>query len=59
MKIYTGGRATATPALNALATIMLVFTLSAVALAALVMRQMRARQGGGKDAQLGGLAAVG
>ena len=39
MKIYSGGRATATPALNVLATIMLVFTLAAVALAAMVMRQ--------------------
>ncbi|MEY2582457.1 MAG: spermidine/putrescine transport system permease protein [Ilumatobacteraceae bacterium] len=58
MKIYSSGRATATPALNALATIMLVFTLSAVALAAIVMRHMRARQGGGGDAQLGNLAAV-
>jgi spermidine/putrescine transport system permease protein len=58
MKIYSSGRATATPALNALATIMLVFTLSAVALAAIVMRHMRARQGGGEDAQLGNLAAV-
>jgi spermidine/putrescine transport system permease protein len=59
MKIYSGGRATATPALNALATIMLAFTLAAVALAALIMRRMRARQGGGEDAQLGNLAAVG
>jgi len=59
MKIYAGGRATATPALNALATIMLVFTLAAVGLAALVMRGMRTRQGGGKGAQLGSLAAVG
>ena len=59
MKIYAGGRATATPALNALATIMLVFTLAAVSLAAIVMRQMRRRQGGGEDAQLGSLAAVG
>jgi spermidine/putrescine transport system permease protein len=59
MKIYSGGRATATPALNALATIMLVFTLVLVAVAALVMRRMRARQGGGEDAQLGSLAAVG
>ncbi len=58
MKIYSGGRATATPALNALATIMLVFTLAAVASAALVMRAMRRRQGG-DDAPLGSLAAVG
>ena len=33
------------------------FTLAAVALAALVMRRMRGRQGGGEDAQLGNLAA--
>ena len=60
MKIYAGGRATATPALNALATIMLVFTLGrSSASPAVVMRSMRARQGGGKDAQLGNLAAVG
>jgi spermidine/putrescine transport system permease protein len=59
MRIYAGGRATATPALNALATIMLVFTLLVVGLAALVMRGMRKRQGGGEDAQLGSLAAVG
>jgi spermidine/putrescine transport system permease protein len=59
MKIYAAGRATATPALNALATIMLVFTLAAVGLAAMVMRGMRARQGGGEDAQLGSMAAVG
>jgi spermidine/putrescine transport system permease protein len=59
MKIYSGGRATATPALNALATIMLVFTLAAVVMAALVMKRMRSRQGGGEDAQLGNLAVVG
>ncbi|MEY2445417.1 MAG: hypothetical protein QOE00_1997, partial [Ilumatobacteraceae bacterium] len=40
-------------------TIMLAFTLAAVGLAALVMRRMRARQGGGEDTQLGSLAAVG
>jgi hypothetical protein len=38
---------------------MLVFTLAAVALAALVMRRMRARQGGGVDARLDNLAVVG
>ena len=59
MKIYSGGRATATPALNALATIMLVVTLVVIGLAALLMRRMRRRQGGGDDAQLGTLAAVG
>lgn len=59
MKIYSGGRATATPALNALATLMLVITLACVGLAAIVMQRMRARQGVGKDDQLGNLAAVG
>jgi spermidine/putrescine transport system permease protein len=63
MKIYTSGRATATPALNALATMMLVITLVCVGLAAIVMRRMRVRQGvreGTRDeAGLGGLAAVG
>ena len=59
MKIYSSGRATATPALNALATIMLTITLLCVSLAALVMHRMRSRQGGGEDAQLGNLAAIG
>jgi spermidine/putrescine transport system permease protein len=43
IKIYSGARAGSTPALNALATVMLVFTLLAVALAALVMRRLRHR----------------
>jgi spermidine/putrescine transport system permease protein len=59
MRIYSGGRATATPALNALATIMLVITLVVVGLAALVMRRMRARQGGGEGDQLRAMAVVG
>lgn len=59
MKIYTSGRATATPALNALATLMLVITLVCVGLAALVVRRMRARQGVRDEGQLGNLAAVG
>jgi spermidine/putrescine transport system permease protein len=41
IKIYAGSRAGATPALNALATVMLVLTLIAVALAALVLRRLR------------------
>jgi spermidine/putrescine transport system permease protein len=41
IKIYSGARAGSTPALNALATVMLVFTLVAVTLAALVMRRLR------------------
>jgi spermidine/putrescine transport system permease protein len=41
IKIYSGARAGSTPALNALATVMLVFTLVAVGLAAFVMRRLR------------------
>ena len=40
IKIYSGSRASSTPALNALATVMLVFTLLAVAIAALVLRKL-------------------
>jgi spermidine/putrescine transport system permease protein len=43
IKIYSGARAGSTPALNALASVMLVFTLVAVAMAALVMRRLRHR----------------
>ena len=43
IKIYSGARAGSTPALNALATVMLVLTLVAVALAAVVMRRLRHR----------------
>lgn len=53
IKIYSGARAGSTPALNALATVMLVFTLVAVALAGLVMRRMRHHGDG--DASLAGL----
>ena len=59
MKIYSSGRATATPALNALATMMLVITLLCVGLAAIVMRRMRSRQGVREEAQLGNFATVG
>jgi spermidine/putrescine transport system permease protein len=63
MKIYTSGRAAATPALNALATLMLVITLVCVGLAAIVMHRMRVRQGVREgmhdEAGLGGLAAIG
>lgn len=41
IKIYSGARAGSTPALNALATVMLLVTLLAVALAGLVIRKMR------------------
>ncbi len=51
IKIYSTARAAATPNVNALATVMLVITLSAVALAALAMRLLR-RRGAGDDAGL-------
>jgi spermidine/putrescine transport system permease protein len=55
IKIYAGARAGSTPALNALATVMLVVTLTAVGMAGLVLRRMR-RQGAG-DAGLASLTA--
>lgn len=45
IKIYSGARAGSTPALNALATVMLVLTLTAVGLAGLVLRRVRLRSG--------------
>ena len=54
IKIYSGARAGSTPALNALATVMLLVTLLAVALAGLVMRRMRAH--GDDSASLAGIA---
>ncbi|MBI2237074.1 MAG: ABC transporter permease [Actinobacteria bacterium] len=50
MLIYTTGRTGATPALNALATVMLVSTLAAIGLAGLVYARMAKRQGGGASA---------
>ena len=41
MKIYSSLRATATPAVNALATVMLLFTLAAILLAVFVPRMLR------------------
>lgn len=43
IRIYSGARAGSTPALNALATVMLVLTLVAVALAALALRASNRR----------------
>ncbi|MFM8266768.1 MAG: ABC transporter permease [Ilumatobacteraceae bacterium] len=43
IRIYSGARAGSTPALNALATVMLVLTLAAVCLAALAMRAANRR----------------
>ena len=53
IKIYSGARAGSTPALNALATVMLLITLVAIALASLVMRRMRSN--GDADASLAGI----
>jgi spermidine/putrescine transport system permease protein len=47
IKIYSGVRGTTTPALNAVATVMVVATLIAVTLAALVFRRFSKMQGGG------------
>jgi spermidine/putrescine transport system permease protein len=55
IKIYASARAAATPSVNALATVMLVITLVAVALAALVMRIMR-RGGAGDDTSLASMS---
>ena len=49
IKIYSTARAAATPATNALATVMLVITLIAVGLAGLAIRFLRTRGGGGGD----------
>ncbi len=53
IKIYSGARAGSTPALNALATVMLVVTLVAVGLAALAMRMMNRRSSGTDGAAVG------
>lgn len=55
IKIYSGARAGSTPALNALATVMLCFTLAAVSIAALVMKRMN-RNGG--DTSSAGIASL-
>ena len=47
IKIYASARASATPATNALATVMLVITLLAVAATAIAVRALRGRSGGG------------
>ena len=58
IKIYSAARGSSTPALNALATVMLMFTLTAVALAALVLRRMKRQGGGGGGDAAGGLAGL-
>jgi spermidine/putrescine transport system permease protein len=52
IKIYAGSRAGSTPALNALATVMLLLTLAAVAVAALILKAIQRR--GGEDPGVGG-----
>ena len=50
IKIYASARAAATPAVNALATVMLVITLLAVAATGIAVRALRGRSGaGGSD----------
>lgn len=58
IKIYSGARAGSTPALNALATVMLLFTLTAVGLAAFVLRSISRRGGDAEMGAAGGLAGL-
>jgi len=58
IRIYSGARAGSTPALNALATVMLLLTLAAVALAAFVLRRVSRRSGEQGMGTAGGLAAL-
>jgi spermidine/putrescine transport system permease protein len=57
IKIYSGARAGSTPALNALATVMLLLTLAAVAIAAVVLRSIQ-RRGGEEAGMSGGLTGL-
>ena len=57
IKIYSGARAGSTPALNALATVMLLLTLTAVAIAAVVLRSIQ-RRGGEETGMTGGLTGL-
>lgn len=58
IKIYSGARAGSTPALNALATVMLVFTLLAVALAAFVLKAISRKGGDVEMGAAGGLTGL-
>jgi spermidine/putrescine transport system permease protein len=58
IKIYSGVRGTTTPALNALATVMVLATLLAVGLAFLVYRRFNAMQRDEKGAALRDIAAL-
>jgi spermidine/putrescine transport system permease protein len=57
IKIYSGARTGSTPALNALATIMLALTLVAVGLAGLVLRSLRRHGPADASASLARLSA--
>jgi spermidine/putrescine transport system permease protein len=50
--IYSNTRAAPTPALNAVASVMLVFSLLAISLAALVQRRFRPQRGRGRGADV-------
>jgi spermidine/putrescine transport system permease protein len=58
IKIYSGVRGTTTPALNALATVMVLATLLAVGLALLVYRRFNAMQRGAEGSALSDIAAL-
>lgn len=57
IKIYAGSRASSTPALNALATVMLLITLTAVGLAAALLKTIQ-RRGGEEPDSGSGLASL-
>jgi len=58
IKIYSGVRGTTTPALNAVATVLVLATLLAVTFAGLVYRRINAAQGGEKGTGLREIAAL-
>ena len=58
IKIYSSVRGTTTPALNALATVMVVATLIAVGAAALVYKRFSRYQAAGRGSAVGELAAL-
>ena len=58
IKIYSGVRGTTTPALNALATVMVLATLLAVGLAAIVYKRFSKLQGGGEGGAVAEIAAL-
>jgi len=57
IKIYSGARAGSTPALNALATVMLLLTLTAVAISTIILKSIQ-RRGGDDPGVTGGLAGL-